>query len=95
MEKFMDYLNRFLFGVAYVMGCLFLAFLIFGCAPQKHIQYVNVELARDPRPVIDKIKDKEIECLSVPVHNKLYNEIMTLENYAVYLETIIDSTKAE
>ena len=67
--------------------------MVFGCAPQKQIQYVGVELVRDPRPVIDKVKDKEIGCLTVDVHNKLYNEIVTLENYAIYLETIIDSTR--
>ena len=61
-----------------------------GCTGR--IKYVTVPVHREQRPVIDKVKDKELECLTVETHNKLFKQIMTLEHYAIDLETVIDST---
>ena len=85
MKRAIEYLQ----AIIAVIWLLLLIVWLTGCA--ERIQYVTVPITRDPRPVLDKVKDKELECLTVEAHNKLFKQIMTLEHYAIELETTIDA----
>ena len=86
MKRAIEYLQ----AIIAITWLLLLIVWLPGCTDR--IKYVTVPIHREQRPVLDKVKDKELECLTVETHNKLYKQIMTLENYAIELETIIDST---
>lgn len=85
MKRAIEYLQ----AIIAVIWLLLLIVWLPGCA--ERIQYVTAPITREPRPVLDKVKDKELECLTVETHNKLYKQIMTLEHYAIELETTIDA----
>jgi len=74
---------------------LLLAGLLAGCAPTIQTVYLKTELTRPPRPVLAKVKSAELECVSQDVYERLYNRQRAITDYAVLLETIIDSTKQD
>jgi hypothetical protein len=64
-----------------------------GCATIE-TRYVTTELSRPERPVLPKIKGSELQCVPQETYQKLYDRQRIITEYAVKLETIIDSTKA-
>lgn len=70
-----------------------LVILLTGCEPVIQARYLKQELTRPERPVLPRIKADEIECLSQPTYQKLYDRQRLITDYAITLETIIDATK--
>lgn len=67
--------------------------LFAGCAPTIETQYVTRPLDRPVRPALPKVPAQELDCLTEPTYQKLYDRQRLITDYAVTLETIIDSTK--
>ena len=55
--------------------------------------YAPVELIRPERPYLPNVTAQELSCLSDDAYQKLYVRQQLITDYAVKLETIIDSTK--
>ena len=71
------------------MRILLILFLT-GCT---QIQYVPTELSRPPRPVLPKIGSEELQCLPYDVYKRLYERFRLIKEYALQLESRIDSTR--
>ena len=65
---------------------------IIGCTPNIQTVYVPQKLTHEPRPVLPAISGKELGCVSKETFQKIYDRNRLATGYAVYLETIIDST---
>lgn len=72
---------------------LILLFLT-GCEPTVQVRYITQELSRPERPLLPKVKARELECLSPVTYQTLYDRQRLMSEYAVTLETIIDATKS-
>ncbi|WP_426994450.1 hypothetical protein [Methylomonas sp. CM2] len=77
------------------MRWLCLALLLTGCAPEIRTVTVPAVLHRPARPVLPKVSAAELECVAVDVYQRLYDRQRLITDYAVTLETIIDSTQPE
>lgn len=75
-----------------IFNILILALLV-ACTPTIQTQYVTRPIDRPVRPALPKILAQELDCLTEPTYQKLYDRQRLLTDYAVTLETIIDSTK--
>jgi hypothetical protein len=56
-------------------------------------RYVTTQLSRPERPVLPKIKGSELQCVPQETYQKLYDRQRLITEYAIKLETIVDSTK--
>ena len=66
---------------------------ITACTPIVETKYSTVELYRPQRPVLPRVKSSDLQCLSKEVYQNLYDRQRLITDYAVTLETIIDSSK--
>lgn len=85
-------LPRILFKYALLMlGVL----LLTACASEPKVEFVYVQkpLTRPERPVLPHVKEAELQCLAKDAYQRLYDRQRLLREYAVTLESIIDSTK--
>ena len=62
-----------------------------GCAPIIQTEYRTATIAHDPRPILPKINPDEMKCLTDATYQKIYDRNRLTSNYAVYLETLIDT----
>lgn len=69
--------------------------LLLACTPTIQKEYVTVPLERPARPVLPKIPSEELQCLSPSTYQKLFERYSLVKDYAIKLETIIDSTKPD
>lgn len=69
--------------------------LLTACASEPKVEFVYVQkpLIRPERPVLPHVKEAELQCLSKDAYQRLYDRQRLLREYAVALESIIDSTK--
>jgi hypothetical protein len=64
-----------------------------GCAPTIETRYITTELHHDIRPILPKVSATELQCLTKETVQKLYDRQRLITDYAIVLESIIDSTK--
>lgn len=62
------------------------------CAPVIQTKVIPCELSRPERPVLPKIKASQLQCLDLQTYQALYDRQRVTTDYAIELETIIDST---
>lgn len=79
----------------YILAILLILILVAlsGCTPE--VRYVSVPIDRPERPVLPRISDEELKCLDKPTFQKLYDRYRLVKEYAIKLETIIDSTHSD
>lgn len=78
--------------VTYFVIAMVLAALA-ACTPTVDVRYVTRELTRPPRPVLPKVAEADLSCVSQDTYQKLYDRQRLISEYAKTLEAIVDSTK--
>ena len=81
------------YGIKAISAATLLALLAVGCTPEIKTVYVTATLNRPERPVLPKVKAEQLDCLTEPTYQALYDRQRLISDYAAILETIIDSTK--
>lgn len=71
---------------------IFIGVCVSGCTPQIQTVYKVQPLHHPSRPILPKVKAGELQCLDQPTFQKLYDRQRLITDYAVTLESIIDST---
>jgi hypothetical protein len=72
-----------------------LSWALVACAPIIKKEYITTPLTHDQRPVLPKITAQELACLDKVTYQKLFDRQRLITEYAIDLESIIDSTKQE
>ena len=73
------------------MRWLIFVLLLSGC--ESRVEYLAYPLDRPERPLLPKIKADDLMCLKQETYQKLYDRQRLITDYAITLETIIDSTQ--
>ena len=68
-------------------------YILFLLLPACTPQYITTELSRPESPVLPKVYSHELECINDDAYKRLYEHFRLTQEYALKLETIIDSTK--